>query len=197
MKRSPEPLPPSGAPGPAAFCCSIARANKRKVDWRIYAPPVPTFFGVRSSTTNYDLPSLSLYRLDAVLFRTLGAGRAISVRSLRMQIRQGCTRAVRRRAEDAAAYRGRKMADRARRLRLLPRLTPATTTLWFRSNKARKFPDRKLHTLRQQMTREGGRPNLALADFVAPAGTPDYIRRLRGHRRPRRRKTHQALRGRA
>ena len=32
-----------------------------------------------------------------------------------------------------------------------------------------------LHTLRQQMTREQGRPNLALADFIAPEGTADYI----------------------
>jgi 5-methyltetrahydrofolate--homocysteine methyltransferase len=32
-----------------------------------------------------------------------------------------------------------------------------------------------LHTLRQQMTREQGRPNLALSDFIAPVGTEDYI----------------------
>jgi 5-methyltetrahydrofolate--homocysteine methyltransferase len=33
-----------------------------------------------------------------------------------------------------------------------------------------------LHTLRQQLQRRDGRPNLALADFVAPEGTrPDYV----------------------
>jgi 5-methyltetrahydrofolate--homocysteine methyltransferase len=34
-----------------------------------------------------------------------------------------------------------------------------------------------VHTLRQQMARRDGRPNLALADFVAPleSGVPDYI----------------------
>ena len=31
------------------------------------------------------------------------------------------------------------------------------------------------HTLRQQLARREGRANAALADFVAPAGTPDYI----------------------
>jgi 5-methyltetrahydrofolate--homocysteine methyltransferase len=41
-------------------------------------------------------------------------------------------------------------------------------------DKARKFPIETLHTLRQQMTREAGRPNLALADFIAPDGE-DYI----------------------
>ncbi len=42
-------------------------------------------------------------------------------------------------------------------------------------DKARKFPIATLHTLRQQMVREQGRPNLALSDFVAPTGTEDYI----------------------
>jgi 5-methyltetrahydrofolate--homocysteine methyltransferase len=42
-------------------------------------------------------------------------------------------------------------------------------------DKARKFPIATLHTLRQQMAREEGRPNLALADFVAPEGVADYI----------------------
>jgi 5-methyltetrahydrofolate--homocysteine methyltransferase len=42
-------------------------------------------------------------------------------------------------------------------------------------DKARKFPIETLHTLRQQMVREKGRPNLALADFIAPKGTDDYI----------------------
>jgi 5-methyltetrahydrofolate--homocysteine methyltransferase len=40
---------------------------------------------------------------------------------------------------------------------------------------ARKFPIQTLHTLRQQMTREQGRPNMALSDFIAPPGTEDYI----------------------
>ena len=42
-------------------------------------------------------------------------------------------------------------------------------------DKARKFPVATLHTLRQQMARDAGRPNLALSDFIAPTGTPDYI----------------------
>jgi 5-methyltetrahydrofolate--homocysteine methyltransferase len=42
-------------------------------------------------------------------------------------------------------------------------------------DKARKFSIATLHTLRQQMARDEGRPNLALADFIAPVGTADYI----------------------
>jgi 5-methyltetrahydrofolate--homocysteine methyltransferase len=43
------------------------------------------------------------------------------------------------------------------------------------TDEARKTPIATLYTLRQQMTRERGKPNLALADFIAPAGTRDYI----------------------
>jgi 5-methyltetrahydrofolate--homocysteine methyltransferase len=32
-----------------------------------------------------------------------------------------------------------------------------------------------LYTLRQQTSKRGDSPNVALADFVAPAGTPDYV----------------------
>jgi len=44
-------------------------------------------------------------------------------------------------------------------------------------DKARKFPIHTLHTLRQQMPRDAGRANLALADFIAPreSGVADYI----------------------
>jgi 5-methyltetrahydrofolate--homocysteine methyltransferase len=33
----------------------------------------------------------------------------------------------------------------------------------------------RLHTLRQQMAKAQGKPNVALSDFVAPMGTPDWI----------------------
>ena len=42
-------------------------------------------------------------------------------------------------------------------------------------DKERKFPIATLHTLRQQMSRDSAKPNLALADFIAPSGTADYI----------------------
>lgn len=32
-----------------------------------------------------------------------------------------------------------------------------------------------LHTLRQQVTKRNGRPNVALSDFVAPVGIPDHV----------------------
>ena len=46
--------------------------------------------------------------------------------------------------------------------------------LW--TDETRRVERARLHSLRQQMARdEGGRANVALADFVAPSGTPDWI----------------------
>ena len=44
-------------------------------------------------------------------------------------------------------------------------------------DEARRAPLATLHTIRQQMSRESDKPNLALADFVAPrkSGVADYL----------------------
>ncbi|MCB9935783.1 MAG: methionine synthase [Planctomycetes bacterium] len=49
--------------------------------------------------------------------------------------------------------------------------------LWpaFREGDDIHVQGRVLHTLRQQIKRGEGKPNLALADFVAPRGTPDWV----------------------
>ncbi|HEY4635994.1 MAG TPA: vitamin B12 dependent-methionine synthase activation domain-containing protein, partial [Rhodospirillales bacterium] len=43
------------------------------------------------------------------------------------------------------------------------------------ADEARQTPLARLHTLRQQLTRREGRANVALADFVAPAGHDDHV----------------------
>ncbi|MCG3182612.1 MAG: Methionine synthase [Planctomycetes bacterium] len=49
--------------------------------------------------------------------------------------------------------------------------------LWpaFREGDDIHVQGRVIHTLRQQIKRGEGKPNLALADFVAPRGTPDWV----------------------
>ena len=114
------------------------------------------------------------------------------------------TRSARRRAiciADAQAMLKKivdgEMADGPRRDRLLAGQPHRTTTISSSMATRRgNFPFTTLHTLRQQMAREQDRPNLALADFIAPEGTADYHRRLCGHRRHRRGKAHQDVRGR-
>ena len=41
--------------------------------------------------------------------------------------------------------------------------------------RAQKTPWLRLHHLRQQRIKPEGEPNLCLADFIAPAGTPDWL----------------------
>ena len=43
------------------------------------------------------------------------------------------------------------------------------------ADEERKAPIATLHTLRQQLTRRDGRPNVALADFVGPPEIRDYV----------------------
>jgi 5-methyltetrahydrofolate--homocysteine methyltransferase len=43
------------------------------------------------------------------------------------------------------------------------------------TDEARSTELASLHTLRQQMLKSEGKPNLALADFIAPVGVPDWI----------------------
>ncbi|MFY0665807.1 MAG: methionine synthase [Natronospirillum sp.] len=53
------------------------------------------------------------------------------------------------------------------------RTGPDTITVY--ADEARTQPIKELFHLRQQTQKPEGRPNMSLADFVAPVGTPDYI----------------------
>jgi 5-methyltetrahydrofolate--homocysteine methyltransferase len=79
----------------------------------------------------------------------------------------------------------RRLLDRMVRERLLtararfgflPAASRGDDILLYR-DESRGEPHATIHTLRQQSRKSGGRPNLALADFVAPveSGVPDYV----------------------
>ncbi len=79
---------------------------------------------------------------------------------------------------------GRELLDRIVRERLLRAkavvgLFPAnrlgTDDIAVDAGESRAGERVVLHTLRQQSERPPGRPNLALADYIAPAGTRDYV----------------------
>ena len=150
-----------------------ARANRLAPDWKNYTPPKPSFLGLKSFT-DYDLSKLAA-TIDWTPFfqawelkgryplilddpksgetaRTLFADaqkmleKIIAEKWLTANAAIGFF-PVNQIGDDIAVY-----ADDTRTTRV------AT-----------------LHTIRQQMVREAGRPNLALADFVAPEGIPDYL----------------------
>jgi 5-methyltetrahydrofolate--homocysteine methyltransferase len=150
-----------------------ARANRMKFDWTSYAPPVPTFFGTRSYQ-DYDLGQLAKYIDWTPFFRTwelIG-----QYPSILKDDKVG--EAARGLFQDAQAMLKRIVDEKWLTARAVVGFWPANSEgddILIYGDKARKFPIHTLHTIRQQMSRDGGKPNLALSDFIAPKGTPDYI----------------------
>jgi 5-methyltetrahydrofolate--homocysteine methyltransferase len=151
-----------------------ARANKEKLDWNGYKPPAPKFFGTRVYA-DYDLARLAKYIDWTPFFQTwelVGKFPAILDDD-----KVGA--AARNLYADAQAMLQKIVAERWLSARAVVGFFPANSVsdddIAVFGDKARKFPIATLHTLRQQMARENNRPNLALADFVAPKGTDDYV----------------------
>ena len=152
---------------------SDARANREKIDWTSYAPPVPSFMGVRSYGP-YSLAELAPYIDWTPFFQTwelVGPYPAIladdkvgaAARALFADAQKMLEKIV---AEDWLTAKAA--------VGFWPANSEGDDILVF-GDKARKFPLHALHTLRQQMPREAGRANLALADFIAPRGHADFI----------------------
>ncbi|MDE2134436.1 MAG: methionine synthase [Alphaproteobacteria bacterium] len=161
------------APG-RRLTLQAARANKLKFDWSSYVPPAPAFLGVRTYD-NYDLAELVRYIDWTPFFQTWElTGRYPSILE-----------------DDKVGKAARGLFDDARKMlvKIVEEkwLTARAAFGFFPANaqgdddiavfgdKARKSPIATLHTLRQQMARDGGKPNLALADFIAPPGVADFI----------------------
>ncbi len=152
-----------------------ARANAAKLDFAKTAP-APGFMGSRIYT-NYDLGELANYIDWGPFFSTwelagpfpailtddkVGAAASELYRDAQAMLKK----IIDGKWLTASAVIGFWPANRDPK-------NPDDIIVY--GDKARKFPIQTLHTLRQQMAREEGRPNLALADFIAPVGTEDYI----------------------
>ncbi len=153
---------------------SAARANAEVLDFSSYTPPKPSFLGVRAFA-DYDLAELAEYIDWTPFFRTWELAGPFP------QILDD------ERVGEAAGglYRdARAMLDRIVHEKWLtahavigfwPAARDGDDIILF-SDDRRDAEHARLHTLRQQMPRENGRPNLALADFIAPVGgIADYI----------------------
>ncbi len=151
-----------------------ARANALKTDWGSYAPTVPRFLGVRVFE-NYDLGELARYIDWTPFFQTWELkGRHPAILD---DEKQGA--AARTLFEDAQAMLKTIIAERWFQPKAVIGFWPAGAEgddIRLFADEARRTPLATLFTLRQQLTRRDGRPNLALADFVAPRdGGRDYI----------------------
>ncbi|HWG05691.1 MAG TPA: vitamin B12 dependent-methionine synthase activation domain-containing protein, partial [Beijerinckiaceae bacterium] len=152
-----------------------ARANALKCDWANYQPPEPTFLGTRTFRT-YDVGELVDYIDWTPFFQTWDLkGR---YPALLEDPEQGA--AARGLFEDAQIMLKKIVAERWFNPKAIIGFWPANAIdddIRLYTGRSRSEDLATFFTLRQQLLRRDGRPNLALADFVAPAtsGKADYI----------------------
>jgi len=150
-----------------------ARANRFKHDWSSYQPPRPAFTGTRVFE-NYDLGEIARYIDWTPFFQAWEL--------------KGRYPAILKDKEQGPA--ARQLWEDAQKL-----LREIIQKNWFRPKAVIGFwhanqvgddirlytdADRKeqlatFFTLRQQLSKSGGKPQMALADFVAPEGVEDYV----------------------
>ena len=152
-----------------------ARANRLKVDWTNYAPPKPAFLGLKSFNS-YDLGELARYIDWAPFFHTW---ELIGPYPLILEDEK-VGEAARGLFADAKAMLAKIVAENWLTARAVIGFWPAAAEgddIELFADEARRIPLATLHSLRQQMARDGARPDLALADFIAPreTGLHDYI----------------------
>ena len=152
-----------------------ARANALKLDWSAYEPPKPSFTGTRTFGT-YDLNELVPYIDWTPFFQTWDLkGR---YPALLEDETQG--EAARQLFEDAQAMLKRIVEERWFQAKAVIGFWPANAIgddIRLFTGESRSEELATFFTLRQQLSKRDGRPNLALADFMAPAasGKADYI----------------------
>ncbi len=160
-----------GAPG-RRLPIGEARANKQKLDWS--SPAKPSFLGVKAFD-NYDLSQLVRYIDWTPFFHTWElVGRYPSILD---DDKYGA--AARNLYADAQKMLDKIVGEKWLRARAAIGFFPVNRSgdddIAVYADEERKDRIATLYTLRQQMTRDRGKANLALADFIAPSGTPDYI----------------------
>jgi len=152
-----------------------ARANRLQLDWAAHVPPRPTFLGTRAFRA-YDLAELARY-IDWTPFFQAWELKGPYPRILEDD-KYG--EAARHLFEDAQTMLKQLVAEKWLVANAVVGFWPANSV----GDDIELYADETctkvlatLHTLRQQMAREAGRANLALADFVAPkeTGVADYI----------------------
>jgi Methionine synthase I, cobalamin-binding domain len=151
-----------------------ARANAVKIDWAGYTPPKPTFLGTRVFRS-YDVGELVRCIDWTPFFQTWELkGRFPAILE---DEEQGA--AARQLYEDAQAMLKRIVDERWFNPKAVIGFWPANAVgddIALYTGESRQEKLATFFTLRQQLTRRDGRPNVALADFVAPEGVkPDYV----------------------
>jgi 5-methyltetrahydrofolate--homocysteine methyltransferase len=152
-----------------------ARANRASVDWSTVAPPTPSFTGVRTYDER-DFPLGDLVpRIDwTPFFQTWElAGRYPGI--LEDPVVGPSARSL---FSDAQAMLRKIVEEKWLKTRAVVGFFAANSDgcedilIWTEDGRPKtEEPAAVIHTIRQQMVKADGRPNVALADFVAPVST--------------------------
>ncbi|UXS09712.1 methionine synthase [Agrobacterium tumefaciens] len=154
---------------------SRARENAHKIDWSSYSAVKPQFFGTKVFET-YDLEELSRYIDWTPFFQTWELkGRFPAILE---DEKQG--EAARQLYSDAQAMLKKIIEENWFRPRAVIGFWPANAVgddIKLFTDESRKEELATFFTLRQQLSKRDGRPNVALSDFVAPvdSGVADYV----------------------
>ncbi len=152
-----------------------ARANALKIDWSAFTPVKPAFTGVRGFAS-YDVAELIPYIDWTPFFQTWEfKGRYPAL--LEDPERGAAAQAL---FDDAQAMLKRIAEERWFTPKAVIGFWPANSLgddIALYTGESREERLATFYTLRQQLARQNGKPNLALADFVAPrdSGKNDYI----------------------
>ncbi|WP_405405884.1 methionine synthase [Paracoccus sp. Ld10] len=150
-----------------------ARANALKIDWTGYAPVAPTFTGARV-IDDWDLAEIARY-IDWTPFFQTWELKGVYPRILDDE-KQG--EAARQLFAEAQEMLARIIDGQWFKPRAVVGFWPANAVgddIRLFTGDDRAETRAMLHTLRQQVTKRGDRPNVALSDFVAPEGIPDHV----------------------
>jgi 5-methyltetrahydrofolate--homocysteine methyltransferase len=154
---------------------AAARANRLAIDWSAAAPPAPCALGAQA-LDDYPLDEL-VDRIDwTPFFQTWElAGHYPAILE-----DPAVGPAARSLFDDARALLDRIVRERLLTARGVFGLFPAASVgddIQLYRGADRTRPIATIHTLRQQMAKPPGRPNLALADYVAPreSGVLDHV----------------------
>ncbi|HTM78057.1 MAG TPA: vitamin B12 dependent-methionine synthase activation domain-containing protein, partial [Devosia sp.] len=154
-----------------------ARANAFRPDWAGYTPPKPAFLGTRTFTAkDFSLVELAKYIDWTPFFQTWEfKGRFPNILE---DEKQGP--AARQLHEDAQVMLKQVIAEKWFEPRGVIGFWPANAVgddIRLFTDESRKQELATLFTLRQQLTRRDGKPNIAMSDFIAPveSGKADYV----------------------
>ncbi|HNO75715.1 methionine synthase [Nitrosomonas mobilis] len=153
-----------------------ARTNAFKTDWKNYTPPEPGFLGLRT-LNNYPLEKLVPHIDWTPFFQAWElAGRYPAI--LQDEV---VGEAASNLFQDAQAMLKKIVEQKWLGANAIIGLFPANAVnqddIEIYADRSRSNVLMTYHTLRQQTEKPGGRPNLALADFIAPreSGIADAI----------------------